>query len=104
MKFYPKQGLLGKKVSLYSNLLQSAIIIKTAIVFAPIWYLITNWWVFGPNLFGLVFSSLDIYHKCGKNHVSAQFSAFEIIMLKSARQQLRVAYFSCEIMQVQISN
>ena len=45
MKFYPKMGkkapkmgLLGKKVPLYSNLLQGAVIIKTVIVFAPILY------------------------------------------------------------------
>ena len=32
-------GLLGKKVPLYSNLLQGAVIIKTAVVFTPIRYL-----------------------------------------------------------------
>ena len=43
MKFYPKigkkapkMGLLGKKVPLHSNLLQGAVIIKTAVVFTPI--------------------------------------------------------------------
>ena len=43
MKFYPKMGkkapkmgLLGKKMPLYSNLLQGAVIIKTAVVFMPI--------------------------------------------------------------------
>ena len=47
MKFYPKMGkkapkmgLLGKKVPLYSNLLQGAVIIKTAVVFTPIRYLV----------------------------------------------------------------
>ena len=47
MKFYPKigkkapkMGLLGKKVPLYSKLLQGAVIIKTAVVFTPIRYLL----------------------------------------------------------------
>ena len=46
MKFYPKTGkkapktgLLGKKVPLYSNLHQGAVIIKTAVVLTPIRYL-----------------------------------------------------------------
>ena len=46
MKFYPKMGkkapkmgLLGKKVPLYSNLLQGAVIFKTAVVFTPIRYM-----------------------------------------------------------------
>ena len=45
MKFYPKTGkkapktgLLGKKVPLYSNLHQGAVIIKTAVVLTPIRY------------------------------------------------------------------
>ena len=49
MKFYPKMGkkapkmgLLGKKVPLYSNLLQGAVIIKTAVVFTPIRYINYN--------------------------------------------------------------
>ena len=37
----PKMGLLGKKVPLYSNLLQSAVVIKTAVVFTPIRYFTT---------------------------------------------------------------
>ena len=35
-------GLLGKKVPLYSNLLQGAVIIKTAVVFTPIRYVVFN--------------------------------------------------------------
>jgi hypothetical protein len=42
----PKMGLLGKKVPLYSNLHPGAVIIKTAVVFTPIRYII-----FPPLLF-----------------------------------------------------
>ena len=45
MKFYPKMGkkapktgLLGKKVPLYSNLHQSAVLIKTVVLFTLIRY------------------------------------------------------------------